>query len=122
MLAASRPGRPASHAAALERLGVELHRPRDTHDGRIALPELLEDLAARGMASVLVEGGAKIAQGVSWTTGWSTASCCSTAPDEIGDGGDRRRRSTPSTCRPGFAYVREMRFGDDICAEWVRDI
>jgi diaminohydroxyphosphoribosylaminopyrimidine deaminase/5-amino-6-(5-phosphoribosylamino)uracil reductase len=29
----------------------------ETHDGRIALPELLEDIAARGLSSVLVEGG-----------------------------------------------------------------
>jgi len=33
----------------------------DPQTGRIALPELLEDLAARGMASVLVEGGAETA-------------------------------------------------------------
>ncbi len=34
----------------------------ETHDGRIALPELLEDLAARGLSSVLVEGGEQVAQ------------------------------------------------------------
>ncbi|WP_417423933.1 bifunctional diaminohydroxyphosphoribosylaminopyrimidine deaminase/5-amino-6-(5-phosphoribosylamino)uracil reductase RibD [Hoeflea sp.] len=34
----------------------------ETHDGRIALPELLEDLAARGLSTVMVEGGAEVAQ------------------------------------------------------------
>jgi diaminohydroxyphosphoribosylaminopyrimidine deaminase/5-amino-6-(5-phosphoribosylamino)uracil reductase len=37
----------------------------ETHDGRIALPELLEDLAARGLSSVFVEGGEQVGAGVS---------------------------------------------------------
>ena len=32
--------------------------PCERHDGRIALPELVEDLAAQGLSSLLVEGGA----------------------------------------------------------------
>ena len=34
----------------------------ETFEGRVALPELLEDLAALGIASVLVEGGAEMAR------------------------------------------------------------
>jgi diaminohydroxyphosphoribosylaminopyrimidine deaminase/5-amino-6-(5-phosphoribosylamino)uracil reductase len=34
----------------------------DAHDGRLALPELLEDIAARGLSSVFVEGGAEVAK------------------------------------------------------------
>lgn len=34
----------------------------DAHDGRLALPELLEDIAARGLSTVFVEGGAEVAQ------------------------------------------------------------
>ena len=34
----------------------------DFTDGRVALPELLEDLGARGVQSVMVEGGARVAQ------------------------------------------------------------
>lgn len=34
----------------------------EAHDGRLALPELLEDLAARGLSTVFVEGGAEVAQ------------------------------------------------------------
>lgn len=33
----------------------------EVHDGHIALPELLDDLAAQGIGSVLVEGGAALA-------------------------------------------------------------
>ncbi|KQT50763.1 bifunctional diaminohydroxyphosphoribosylaminopyrimidine deaminase/5-amino-6-(5-phosphoribosylamino)uracil reductase [Aureimonas sp. Leaf454] len=36
----------------------------DPASGRVALPELLEDLAARGISSVLVEGGAGVARAV----------------------------------------------------------
>ena len=34
----------------------------DFADGRVALPELLEDLGARGVQSVMVEGGARVAE------------------------------------------------------------
>ena len=35
--------------------------PCDIHNGQIALPELLDDLYARGIQSIMVEGGAKLA-------------------------------------------------------------
>ncbi len=38
------------------------HQACEMDNGRIALPELLDDLAARGIQSILVEGGARIAQ------------------------------------------------------------
>src|SRR5690606_20519778 len=51
------PGRRAAlWARGVEFLAVE------TADGRIALPELLEDLAARGISTVMVEGGAETAR------------------------------------------------------------
>lgn len=34
----------------------------DAHHGRLALPELLEDLATRGLSTVFVEGGAEVAK------------------------------------------------------------
>ncbi|MCB1421108.1 MAG: bifunctional diaminohydroxyphosphoribosylaminopyrimidine deaminase/5-amino-6-(5-phosphoribosylamino)uracil reductase RibD [Nitratireductor sp.] len=49
-----------THRAALRAQGCEI-LPCETTDGRVALPELLEDLAAIGIHSVLVEGGAKTA-------------------------------------------------------------
>ena len=60
--------------AELERAGARL-LATETYDGRVALPELLEDLAAQGMSSVLVEGGAATAK-YSSTKGWSTGSRC----------------------------------------------
>ena len=50
-----------SHRAALRKQGCEI-LPCETEDGRVALPELLEDMAAIGIHSVLVEGGARTAR------------------------------------------------------------
>ncbi|MDZ7602650.1 MAG: dihydrofolate reductase family protein, partial [Hoeflea sp.] len=47
--------------AALAAAGAEFIAS-DAHDGRLALPELLEDLAARGLSTLLVEGGAEVAR------------------------------------------------------------
>ena len=41
-------------------LGVSV-MPCENHDGRIALPELLDDLAAIGIMALMVEGGAMLA-------------------------------------------------------------
>lgn len=48
-------------ALALAARGVRIIAS-ETDEGRIALPELLEDLAAIGVASVLVEGGTAVAR------------------------------------------------------------
>lgn len=104
--------------AALERRGVRFIGT-DTHDGAIALPELMEDLAALGIASVLVEGGA------------ATASAF--LEDDLVDrivlfqgageiGMDGVASPIDADHIPaGFRKSREMRFGDDSYAEWVRD-
>ncbi|SJZ86203.1 bifunctional diaminohydroxyphosphoribosylaminopyrimidine deaminase/5-amino-6-(5-phosphoribosylamino)uracil reductase RibD [Consotaella salsifontis] len=53
---------PSRHEA-LRRAGCTiLACEADPESGRIALPELLEDLAARGLSTVLVEGGAMTAK------------------------------------------------------------
>ncbi|MDD9909779.1 MAG: bifunctional diaminohydroxyphosphoribosylaminopyrimidine deaminase/5-amino-6-(5-phosphoribosylamino)uracil reductase RibD [Ahrensia sp.] len=46
---------------ALTELGVT-RLAAELHDGRIALPEMLEDMAADGVSSLMVEGGAAVAQ------------------------------------------------------------
>lgn len=48
------------NARALQSEGVTIIAA-ECHDKRIALPELMEDLAARGLTSILVEGGAELA-------------------------------------------------------------
>ena len=45
----------------LARNGVQ-HQACEMENGRIALPELMDDLAARGIQSVMVEGGARISK------------------------------------------------------------
>jgi len=47
--------------AELAAFGVSI-MPCDMHDGQIALPELLDDLAATGIMSLMVEGGGKLAR------------------------------------------------------------
>ena len=34
----------------------------ETHNGKLALPEILEDMAASGISSLMVEGGAEVAK------------------------------------------------------------
>jgi diaminohydroxyphosphoribosylaminopyrimidine deaminase/5-amino-6-(5-phosphoribosylamino)uracil reductase len=48
-------------SAALAQIGV-CHMPVEFHEGVMALPEVLEDMAAQGISSLMVEGGAKLAQ------------------------------------------------------------
>lgn len=51
----------SENATALAKKGVRIIAC-DLHEGRIALPELLEDLAAIGITRALVEGGAEVAR------------------------------------------------------------
>ena len=44
----------------LARLGVR-HFPAEQHNGRLALPEILDDMGASGISSLMVEGGAQVA-------------------------------------------------------------
>ncbi len=104
--------------AVLERRGVRFIGT-DTHDGAIALPELMEDLAALGIATVLVEGGAATAQAF-LAEDLIDRIVLFRGVDEIGEGGIASpidEESIPA----GFRAAREMRFGDDLYREWVRD-
>ncbi len=58
-LVACLPSAPARRARALERAGAELLRCEES-EGRVALVDLLGKLGARGVVSILVEGGAAI--------------------------------------------------------------
>ena len=103
----------------LERLGARF-LATETFDGRIALPELLEDLAARGMSSVIVEGGAATAR-YFLGEGLVDRIRLFHGPLAIGAGGIAApldRGSIPA----GFRLLREGRFGDDLHSEWIRDI
>lgn len=101
----------------LERHGVRLIGA-DTVDGRIALPELMEDLGSLGMASVLVEGGAEVARAF-LAEDLVDRIILFRGPVEIGEGGIAAPLDEDSI-PPGFRLVRTMRFADDSCNEWVR--
>ena len=90
----------------------------DALDGRLALPELLEDIAAQGLSSVFVEGGAEVAQAfldedlvdrIVLLTGESSIE---------GDAVNApvTRSSVPQT----FRHVASMRYGADQMDEFER--
>lgn len=105
--------------AALERLGVRIVGT-ETADGRVALPELMEDLAALGMASVLVEGGAEVAKAFVDDDLVDRIALFRGAVEVGADGiaAPLDEHHIPA----GFRQVRAMRFGDDTYAEWIRDM
>ena len=105
------------HRAALATLGVGFLAV-ETHEGRIALPELLEDLAAQGTMTLMVEGGAATARHfleedlvdrIALFIGSGT----------VGEGGVESPLS-PNAPPAGFVLVRDARFGQDTYREYVR--
>jgi diaminohydroxyphosphoribosylaminopyrimidine deaminase/5-amino-6-(5-phosphoribosylamino)uracil reductase len=104
--------------AALERAGVRFIGT-ETHQGGVALPELLEDLGAIGMASVLVEGGARVATAF-LADGLVDRIILFQGPEAIGEGGIASPIDADHI-PAGFRKLRDMRFGEDSYAEWIRD-
>ncbi len=76
------PDADAARKAALEAAGATFIGAEDD-DGRIALPELLDDLAQRGLGTLMVEGGSAIARSFSSRIS-STGSCSSRARPSSG--------------------------------------
>ncbi|TIT89611.1 MAG: bifunctional diaminohydroxyphosphoribosylaminopyrimidine deaminase/5-amino-6-(5-phosphoribosylamino)uracil reductase, partial [Mesorhizobium sp.] len=103
--------------ATLERAGVRFIGT-ETYSGEVALPELLEDLAALGMASVLVEGGAKVAKAF-LEEDLVDRIILFQGPDAIGEDGIASPIDA-AHIPAGFRELRQMRFGEDSYAEWVR--
>jgi diaminohydroxyphosphoribosylaminopyrimidine deaminase/5-amino-6-(5-phosphoribosylamino)uracil reductase len=105
--------------AAFERLGVRFIGA-EMDKGRIALPELLEDIAALGMTSVFVEGGAAIARSL-LDDGLVDRIVLAGGVVEVGKAGIAAPIDA-AHIPGGFRKLREMRFGDDSYIEWIRDI
>ena len=105
--------------SVLERLGVRFIGT-ETVDGRVALPELMEDLAALGMASVLVEGGAAVAKAFLAEDLVDRIALFRGAVEVVAGGvaAPLDEDHIPA----GFRLSRTMRFGDDSYAEWIRDM
>lgn len=101
----------------------------DLIEGKIALPELLEDLALRGISSVMVEGGAKLA-GSLLDANLVDAIELFIGPDEIDGEIDRSVRSpvTLDTIEENFketgrwVFENTHRNGDDIQIRFERKV
>ena len=116
LIAAAAEADPA-RKSALESAGVKL-LATETYDGKVVLPEFLEDLAAQGMSSILVEGGADTAR-YFLDEELVDRIALFFGPAPVGEGGIASpldRDHIPA----GFRLVREARFGDDSYAEWLR--
>ena len=103
----------------LERAGIRF-LAAELYDGRIALPELLEDMAAQGVSTVLVEGGAHTASAF-LADGLVDRIALFHGPASIGPGGIATPIDT-DTIGADFRLVRQDRFGEDHYAEWTRSL
>jgi diaminohydroxyphosphoribosylaminopyrimidine deaminase/5-amino-6-(5-phosphoribosylamino)uracil reductase len=112
-------GADAQKRTELDRAGARL-LASELYDGRLALPELLEDLAAQGVATLLVEGGAETAQHF-LAEGLVDRIALFQATEPIGEGGINAPIN-PETIPVGFRLAREAVFGADRYLEWVRPI
>ena len=114
---AAYPDAPADARTGLEKAGARI-LAAERYDGRLALPELLEDLAGQGVSSVLVEGGAETARAfladdlvdrVALFEGQVVI-----GPEGIAS--PLEGHNVPS----GFRLIRQDKFGDDAYFEWAR--
>ncbi|MEO5324356.1 bifunctional diaminohydroxyphosphoribosylaminopyrimidine deaminase/5-amino-6-(5-phosphoribosylamino)uracil reductase RibD [Mesorhizobium sp. CC13] len=118
LVATCEEGDPANRAE-LERAGVKF-LATESYDGRVALPELLEDLANQGMSRIIVEGGADTARAF-LEDGLVDRIALFYGPEAIGSDGIAApigRDHIPA----GFRLVHEARYAEDGFAEWIRDI
>jgi diaminohydroxyphosphoribosylaminopyrimidine deaminase/5-amino-6-(5-phosphoribosylamino)uracil reductase len=104
--------------AALEAAGVEF-LATEAANGGFALPELLEDLAARGISTLMVEGGAETASHF-LDQGLVDRIALFAGPGDIGAQGIRSP-VRPDRIPEGFRLLREARYGEDHYSEWVRE-
>lgn len=91
----------------------------ETADGQVALPELTEDLAARGLSTLFVEGGAYTAAAF-LAEGLVDKLCLFVAPRELGVDAVASP-VTPDSIPDGFHLVRRERYGQDDYFEYVKE-
>jgi diaminohydroxyphosphoribosylaminopyrimidine deaminase/5-amino-6-(5-phosphoribosylamino)uracil reductase len=109
---------PADRRAAYAEAGVQFLAV-ETAEGEVALPELVEDLAARGLSTLFVEGGAHTANAF-LEDDLVDKLCLFVSPRDLG------AESVPAPIAPdklpdGFRLVRKERFGEDDYFEYVRE-
>ena len=109
----------AQKRAGLEAAGVRVIAA-ELFDGRIALPELLDDLSALGIATLMVEGGAQTARHF-LEEGLVDRLALFHGPGAIGPDGIASPILTDHMPE-GFRLVRQAQFGADHYQEWIRPI
>ncbi|MEN3141572.1 bifunctional diaminohydroxyphosphoribosylaminopyrimidine deaminase/5-amino-6-(5-phosphoribosylamino)uracil reductase RibD [Ochrobactrum sp. WV_118_8] len=90
----------------------------EAYDCRIALPELMDDLAAQGISSVLVEGGAGVAKSF-LDEGLVDRLAIFRSPVEIGSEFGVAVDGLETHIADKFKILRQARYGDDAYAEYV---
>lgn len=90
----------------------------EAYDCRIALPELMDDLAAQGISSVLVEGGAGVAKSF-LGEGLVDRLAIFRSPVEIGSELGVAVDGLETHIADKFKILRQARYGDDAYAEYV---
>ncbi|RFC65642.1 bifunctional diaminohydroxyphosphoribosylaminopyrimidine deaminase/5-amino-6-(5-phosphoribosylamino)uracil reductase RibD [Mesorhizobium denitrificans] len=108
-----------SRRETLGSLGVRF-LASEMHEGRIALPELLEDLAGQGMSRIFVEGGADTARAFLMDD-LVDRIILFRGPDAIGSEGILSPLDE-NNIPQGFEMKRKEHFGADLCREWVRKL
>lgn len=103
----------------LEEAGADFIAAVAANGGGIALPELLEDLAARGIQSLMVEGGAAVARAF-LGEGLVDRIALYTGPAAIGADGVAAP-FTREVVPVGFTRTRSMTYGDDLYEEFERE-
>jgi diaminohydroxyphosphoribosylaminopyrimidine deaminase/5-amino-6-(5-phosphoribosylamino)uracil reductase len=109
----------AQKRAGLEAAGVRVIAA-ELFDGRIALPELLDDLSALGIATLMVEGGAQTARHF-LEEGLVDRLALFHGPGAIGPDGIASPILTDHMPE-GFRLVRQAQFRADHYQEWIRPI
>jgi len=117
VFAATLAGVEAERRNALEHAGVRFFATERVEE-RVALPELLDDLGARGVASLMVEGGAETARHF-LEEGLVDRIVLFTGSGEIGADGVASPIDADHMPR-GFRQIRREIFGDDRCLEYIR--
>ncbi len=107
-----------ARAAALRANGAVI-MAAERVDGRLAMPELLSDLAARGLGSLMVEGGAALA-GSLLAEGLVDRVWLYTGTRTIGGDGIASP-ITSETMPHGFTLAERRMLGGDRFEEWVRE-
>lgn len=119
---AGRADAPAEWLEMLRRNGVQ-HLACEVHDGKIALPELLDDLLARGVQSIMVEGGASLSESflkedlVDEIVVHVGGAPETLLPDEI----PVYAPFTPQSLPKGFCICQNLKFGEDVSLRLVRE-